>query len=279
MKYILTLTLLMVQLVCSQEKLDFSSSFVDGLDKWVAFEKDGDGKYSFGFIYLDTFAGLTYDFKGSFTFSKEGVAKVEEFNNNFTKFRLEKNNKKVAILSNEVLTSLGVETIPNWLKTYKGDEDSESSLYAYGYLFNDWNKCKEALPYLEKGVEKFPESEKMVTELVFSYNCLKDFKKAELFLKKAKNKYPKSDYIDKELIYTLVYSGKLKETSKAIKKSLKTLPNSKFHGENIYNLMYAYYQKGDKKNFKRWLTNGEKWHKDNDYFIKNIKKMKEALKL
>jgi len=280
MKYILGLSFLLSQLVYGQSDLDFSKLYIDAVDKWIAFEKEEDNSYGFGFVYLDTSAGLTIDSKGSFKVSEEGVFINQHiFDKTSLKARIQKSNRKIAILSNSRLKELGLKVIPDWLKIYKGDANSERSLYAYGYLYNDWNVCDKAVPYLEKGLEKYPENKGVLTELIFSYNCLQQFSKAEDLLVRVSKKHPKDDYINKEIIYTFTKSNKIKKASKSIKKSLKEIPNSRFHGENIHNLLYAYYSKRDSKNFKKWLPKGKKYAKNQKQFLNNIKIMKKELKL
>ena len=67
MKNLLLTLIFLFTLNCfSQEKLIFNSKFTQSEDKWVAFEADSIGSHNFGFIYIDSQAGLTFDYAGSF---------------------------------------------------------------------------------------------------------------------------------------------------------------------------------------------------------------------
>jgi len=59
MKKTLILLILISFKINAQTELLFNKKFIDSEDKWVAFQKDSDNKYGFGFIYIDEEAGLT----------------------------------------------------------------------------------------------------------------------------------------------------------------------------------------------------------------------------
>jgi len=63
----------------------------------------------------------------------------------------------------------------------------------------------------------------------------------------------------------------------AFKKSLKAIPNSKYHAENIHNLLYVYYSKKDVKNFKKWLPEAKKQSKNKPQFLNRINTMEKKL--
>jgi hypothetical protein len=72
MKCALSFFLLITLSTAGQNPLGFNKRFVESEDKWVAFEMDKDSAYSYGFIYIDPQAGLTFNSEGSFTISSSG---------------------------------------------------------------------------------------------------------------------------------------------------------------------------------------------------------------
>ena len=50
----------------AQNNLIFNKRFIECEDKWVAFQMDKDTSHTYGFIYIDSEAGLTLNLEGSF---------------------------------------------------------------------------------------------------------------------------------------------------------------------------------------------------------------------
>jgi hypothetical protein len=57
----------------SQNQLKFDKRNVQCEDKWVAFQMNKDSTYTFGFIYIDSQAGLTFNSEGQFKIEKNGI--------------------------------------------------------------------------------------------------------------------------------------------------------------------------------------------------------------
>lgn len=103
-----------------QHTLKFDQPFIKAEDNWVAFPLNvKDSTYPFGFIYMDMSAGLTFEFTGSFKVDENGNYVSKKILNASYKYRLQANQTKVAIISKEKLTELGVKEIPDWLHNYK----------------------------------------------------------------------------------------------------------------------------------------------------------------
>ena len=260
----------------AQTELLFNKKFIDYEDKWVAFQKDSDNKYGFGFIYIDEEAGLTLNHEGSFTISNNGDFISKKLDSVSMKVRLQNNQVKVAWIPKEKLKQLNVLETPNLLKYYKNDINSIKRLYAWGYKYNSWNKCSRALTYLEKAYEINPEYKNLGVELAYSYNCLNKYKKAILIMEKVVKLNPKDSYSNKELIYAQIKSGKLKSAEKSIKKAIKKT-DGKYNGENIYNLLYTYYEMNDKKKVLNWLDEAKKWNSKNKELMNSIGRMEKDI--
>ena len=73
MKYLSILLIFFACTVQGQTVLKFDKRFVESEDKWVAFQKDKYNAYSYGFIYIDPQAGLTFNQEGNFIISGNGT--------------------------------------------------------------------------------------------------------------------------------------------------------------------------------------------------------------
>jgi tetratricopeptide (TPR) repeat protein len=87
---------------------------------------------------------------------------------------------------------------------------------------------------------------------------------------------PKDSYSNKELIYAQIKSGKLKSAEKSIKKAIKKT-DGKYNGENIYNLLYTYYEMNDKKKVLNWLDEAKKWNSKNKELMNSIGRMEKDI--
>jgi tetratricopeptide (TPR) repeat protein len=197
---LLTISFLSTFNCFSQDKLIFNTKFVQSEDKWVAFEADSIGSHNFGFIYIDSQAGLTFDYTGSFKIEANGkfILKKKELEGSM-KVRLEPNNKLVAIIPESHFSELEISKFPSWLKYYKEDENSIERLYKWGYMYNGWGECAKALEFLEKANRINPDYKGLRVELGFSYNCLNQSQKAIVILEEAIKHEPNDAYIYKEL--------------------------------------------------------------------------------
>jgi len=262
----------------AQTSLNFNKLFVECEDKWVAFQMSEDSTYTYGFIYIDSQAGLTLNREGDFRISLNGLFTPEKMDSFNVKYRLEPNNVKVAIIPSSKYEELQIEKIPNWLHFYKTDSDSIDRLYRWGYMYNGWNMCDTALTFLEKAYKINPKYKGLEVELAFSYNCLGKYDEAITTLRRAVESTPKDAYTNKELIYSLVKSGQLDKAKESCRKAAKVCSDKTYNGENYYNILVEYYLRKDEVNFKLWLKEAEKWIKGNDKIEYNIELMTKELK-
>jgi tetratricopeptide (TPR) repeat protein len=242
MKRILfTLSVVLTINLQAQLNLNFNKRYVECEDKWIVFNLNKDSTYKYGFIYIDASAGLTFNYEGSFKQNSEGKIidiKKEETN---LKYRLEPNNVEVAIIPENLYKDLLIDTIPEWLQGYKTDINTAKRQYKWGYMYNGWNECAKALPFLLRAKEIDPHYEGLAVEIAFSYNCLKEYSKAAEILESAIKINAEDAYINKELIYSLVL----------------------LNAENCVNIMQYFYMQKDKEKFMLWYDELKKWPTEN----------------
>ena len=266
-KLILILCFLTLKLF-AQVDLQFDKRYDECEDKWVAFKKNDDSTYSFGFIYLDEQAGLTLNYEGFFKFNSDKSITVKKSEKTNFKIRLEANNKKVAIIPELIYKDLKIETIPKWLKYYKEDTGTVKRLYRWGYIYNGWNECEKALTFLLSAKEKDPKFDGLNVEIAFSYNCLGMYEKAASILEEEIGLNPSNAYVNKEYIYTQTKNNKIEKAVQQFKNSIKNIKDQKYNAENCFNILQYFFIIKNKENFDIWYKELSNWPSED----KNISK-------
>lgn len=253
-KLILFIVLFSTIYSVAQDKLNFNTKFTQSEDKWVAFPADSLGSHIFGFIYIDSEAGLTFDYSGSFKINSTGkfLLKKKEMEGSI-KHRLQPNNVLVAIIPESHFAELEVSKFPEWLKYYKGDENTIERLYKWGYMYNGWGECAKALEFLEKANKINPDYKGLRVELGFSYNCLGQSQKAISILKAALKTEPKDAYIYKELLYSQIHNNQLDDAIKTYDKVVAEIADKTFNAENAYNILGEYFRQKNINKFNEWI--------------------------
>ena len=281
MKYILLILMIFTINVKAQNELVFNKKSVQCEDKWVAFKNEKDSTLIYGFIYIDSQAGLTLNYEGHFTIDQKGkfIKLINEDSiKSSIKVRLNPKIEGIAEIPESKFVELQIDKIPDWLKIYKEGENTIERLFRWGYLYNGWNECEKALTYLKKAEKLDPNFNGLQTELAFSYNHLKQYDKAESALKIALKNKPKDCYTLKELAYTYRHSEKLKESEEVYNKMVKVCSEKLFIQETAYNLTYRYYELKKLKEFNKWCNEVIKWSDEENIYTKNIELMKSQLK-
>lgn len=276
MKHLLLLFFIVTNLN-AQSTLDFNKRFVESEDKWVAFQKNEEDSYAYGFIYIDEDAGLTLNYEGTFTITQNGEFIPTKFNNSSMKVRLEPNDVLVAFIPEDKFNNLKIEAVPDWLKYYKENENSIERLYKWGFMYNGWNECAKALTFLEKAEKINPKHPQLAVELSFSYNCLKQYSKAENILEKEIKSNSKDAYVSKEYIYTLTKSNNIDKAIKQYKAAAKILEDKQYDAENCYNILQYFYFKKDKENFNIWYKELSKLEINNEMIKQYANTMNEDI--
>lgn len=277
MKYYLICIFFTTIFSYGQNNLVFDKKFVQSEDKWVAFPADSTGSYNFGFIYIDSEAGLTLEYEGDFKIDENGkfIFNKKEFEGSM-KYRLEPNNVNVAFIPNTKLIELGVNPIPNWLKYYKEDENTIERQYQWGYMYNGWGECEKALDFLNNAYKIDPKYKGVRVELAYSYNCLGNYNKAIEYITESMKEEPVTSYLIKELIYSQAKNGDLMDAENTFNLFDSKIADKTYRSENAYNILLGYYLKKDIKNFNRWLKksnlkNDEKFSSYVEQMIYNLK--------
>src|SRR5437868_4916734 len=111
--FLLAFTLITLKLT-AQDNLKFDKRFVQSEDKWVAFQKDKDGEYTYGFIYIDAQAGLTLNYEGKFMINSSGNFIPTKLDSTNLKIRLQPNNVHVAFIPEDKFGELKISKVPEW---------------------------------------------------------------------------------------------------------------------------------------------------------------------
>lgn len=281
MKNVIILFIFFTMSLNAQSLLKFDKRSVQCEDKWVATQMEKDSTYTFGFIYIDSQAGLTLNYEGKFKIDKKGnFNRLEDELDSklgFMKIRLQPNRVLFAEIPESKFKELKIEETPSWLATYKTDENTIERLYRWGYMYNGWDECSKALTFLEKAEKINPKFKGLQTELAFSYNALEKYDKAETALKKALEYNPNDCYTYKELAYTYTKQVKLEKVSDVYNTMSEICKENKFIQETAYNLAYEYFKIKDKAKFKKWKIETEKWSKSENLYTKNLNLMETEL--
>lgn len=277
MKYLFLLIVLPTTALHAQTELNFDKRFVESEDKWVAFQKNEAGSYPFGFIYIDSQAGLTLNYEGTFKISETGEFIPSKIDNTSMKARLEPNNVLVAFIPEQKFNELKIDSIPDWLKHYKTDVNSIERLYKWGYMYNGWNECAKALTFLEKAKTIDPKYKGLAVELAFSYNCLKEYDKAESILEEDIKTNTSDAYVSKEYIYTLTKNNKIDKAIQQYTSAQETVKNKQYDAENCYNILQYFYFQKDKEHFNKWYTELSKLEVQNNMIREYADRMKNDL--
>ena len=277
MKFFFVLLTLLAFHLNAQTGLTFDKRFVESEDKWVAFSMDKDGMNPFGFIYIDSEAGLTLQYLGKFSTNQNGRFVAQKLDTTNVKIRLEANDVRVAFIPENRFAELDIQAIPDWLKFYKMDMGTVKRLYRWGFLYNGWNECAKGSTFLEKAQKMDAQFEGLEVELAFSYNCLGQYNKSISILENVIKREPTDAYINKELVFAFVQSKQLDKAVEACQNALKVCKDKTYNGENCYNVLHGFHAKKDKKNFNLWMKEAKKWNSDNSDRLESIEIMAKQL--
>lgn len=278
-RYALTLLTILAPIFSfAQEKLNFDKQFIHCENKWIALPADTSGAHPFGFVYIDPTAGLTLDFSGTFKIDATGKYLVKKREvTSVMKYRLDRrNNASIAVIPPTKFNELDIKASPDWLASYKVDENSANYFYIRGYTFNAWGDCKSAVNLLEKAYQKDPDYRGLRAELAFSYNCLDRYEDAIKVLKVAATKEPMNAYVNKELIFAQVNTGAIDTAMQTHRSFLQKNGAKNYDTENAFNILNGLYKKNDIVAFDKWLA--ETNIQNDKRFASPIEKMKAQLK-
>jgi tetratricopeptide (TPR) repeat protein len=276
-KYILLIVGFYSITLSAQNTLKFNKRYIDCEDKWVAFKMNKDSSYSFGFIYIDTQAGLTLNWKGNFFIAANGTFIPPKMDTTSIKYKLEYSTNRVAVIPKEKLLELKIPEFPAWLKNYKTDTTSVERLFRIGLIYNIWNENVKAFSFLERAKLINPKFPGLETELGYAYNGLEMYDDALISLENALKYDTDSGSIYKEISYAQVHKDELEKAVSTSKKAIEYCKDNDLKGEIAFNMAQGYYKRKDKNNFKVWAKETKKWVSKDDEYSTTIDKMEKDL--
>lgn len=277
MKYLLLLLVCYSVTLKAQTALTFDKRIVESEDKWVAFKHDKDSTYSYGFIYIDAQAGLTFNYEGKFRIANDGKYVPTKSDTANLKIRLQPNRVKIAFIPNDRFSELKIISTPEWLKYYKTDTNSVARLYRWGFMYNSWNEYSKALTFLEGANKIEPKFPGLELELAFSYNALGQFITAKQYLESAIETNPNECHLYRELSFSEIHLGQLDNAKETYKKGIIVCTDKSMKSEIAHNLARQYYISKDQRNFKYWARETKKWAVNGDQYMNSISKMEAEI--
>jgi tetratricopeptide (TPR) repeat protein len=280
MRVLLIIALLFSLQIKAQTALKFDKTNELCEDKWVAYQKnEKDTSYVFGFIYIDSQAGLTLHYEGNFKIESNGrFTPSRPEGNNRTIVRLEPHKGNIALIPEEKFAELGIKAVPEWLASYKGNENSIERLHRWGYFYNAYNLSSKALTYLEKAYALNPKFPGVEFELGYAYNAVGKFAKAAEILTPAIAASPKECYLYKELSFSYIQLNKIDDASKVARKGIEVCSEKQMQAEIAFNIAGKYFRDKDASNFALWAAETRKWAQKDDVFFKYLAEMETKLK-
>jgi tetratricopeptide (TPR) repeat protein len=271
----LLFTFFLLITIQSYSQLTFDKSILDCEDKWVVFPQDSDGLYKYGFLYVDSQTGITFDYGGKLKIDTTGkILGYPKQEGSSMKIPLNPNKIQIAIIPETNFEELKITKVPESLKNHKMDEGSIERLYSWGSIYNTWGEYQKALDLLEKASKINSEYRELPSQLAYSYNRLNNYIKAIEVLKKALIVNPTDAYINKEYIYALAKSQQLDAAISSYQNSLRVCPDQTYAPENAYYILEGYFYKYDRVNFDKWLAETVVVMSSNEQINKIIEEMK-----
>jgi tetratricopeptide (TPR) repeat protein len=278
MKNILLIIFLLIS-ITSSAQLSFDKTILDCEDKWVAFPEEYGGLYKYGFVYVDSQTGLTFEYSGNLKIDSTGkILAYPKEENSIMKIPLNPTKTIIALIPEANFEELKISKVPDWLSNYKMGEGSIERLYSWGSIYNAWGKYEKALELLEKASKINSEYKGLDIQLAYSYNRLKEYKKAIEVLKKALVVNPTDAFINKEYIYALVNTQQLDAAVNSYTNSLEVCPDKTYVAESAFYILQGYFYKIDKKNFDKWLAKTEIVMSSNEQIKTIVEQMKIEMK-
>jgi len=244
----------------------FNRPFYEFENHWVAFPKNEQtGKYPFGFVYIDEFAGFSFHVEGNFGIDANGKVQMDPADRlpitNVTIVRLGPNTKPVYAIPDNMLESLGVQKEPFWLASYRRDLSTVAAKVSWGKHYNSAGAAQKALEYLESAYQTEPHASGLEFELPYAYNELKQYDKAIAVLSDAIKNKPDNEMFYRELGYSYMNKGDLDGAMKIYLKGIEVCGerNRETKAEMAWNLAVVYRTQKNDEEFKKWGQNAKSW--------------------
>lgn len=278
MRYIFFFLLICSISVSAQIKLDFDKRFIECEDKWIALPMSKDSTFMYGFVYLDQTAGLTFHLEGTFKISNETfiVVNKQPIANRIIQ-RLSPNQVKVALIPPSKMNELQLNQEPDWLKIYKRDSNSITSLFRLGSTFNAWKENTKALTYLDQVKKIDPNYKGLVYEEAFAYNALGAYDKAVEVITAGLKLNENDCSLYAELAYAQMNLKQVEKSIETCKKALVNCSDTNLKSQMMYNIVYHFYNIKDKAQFNIWSEEAKKLFGTNANILQTLEKWKAEL--
>ncbi len=280
MKNLLISTLLLFVsfeiLAQADPELKYDQPFTKCEKKWVVLSRsEADRNYTFGYIYIDSQAGFTFDLQGMFMVDATGryiKDTISLKNSGSIKYRIAPNWRPVALLPSKHFNELKIKAEPDWVKTYYNYTDTLAHNYRWGWIYNDINDSQTALTYLEKVYKVNPHYPGVEFEMTFAYNALGKFNDAIKLLEPAISNDPKNTFFYKELAYAYFHAQQYEKAILTYKTGLEFFPNerSETRGEFAFNMANAYKTLNNEAEYKAWMVRAKDYTPTNSRYYKAI---------
>jgi tetratricopeptide (TPR) repeat protein len=243
--------------------LKFNKRYTQCERKWIVRRPDSAGKYSFGFIYIDSQAGFTFDFKGNFIVDENNkyIVDTSISHNTSIKARLYPQWGNVAIIPASHFNELGIKPQPNWIGAYYNYTDTVQHNYRWGFIYNDLDQCDTALVYLNKAYAVKPHYQGLEFELIFAYNALARYDDALNIINAALQNDPKNVMFYRELGYAYLKKKNFDKSVASYKQGIDmcTDKQNDAKGEMAINLASAYKLMGNQDEYMNWGNKAKAW--------------------
>lgn len=243
--------------------------------KWVALTKrDKSGRYIYGYVFIDEKAGFVFYAGGLFRVNKNQKYEIDTvaFSKEHPKVLIKPNWQKVAIISPQHCSELGLDPMPDWVKPYYTYTDTATYDQRIGFLYNDLDEPALALPYLQKSWQLNTRSKGTAYDLGYAYNELGKYDQAISVLTPAILLGSDNAFLYKQL--GDAYAAK-NDTTKAIdsyKRAIDHFPTGKNEAkaEAAYVLADMYKKNGYADEYKNWMLKAKSYSPADSRYYKLI---------
>jgi tetratricopeptide (TPR) repeat protein len=255
--------------------LKFNKRYTKCERKWVVLsKKDSSKEYLFGFIYLDSEAGFTFDLQGSFSIDKNNkyITDTTKAKDRSVKVRLIPNWQRVALMSPDHYRELKIKPEPDWIKNYYTYTDTVAHYYRWGWFYNDLDESEIALVYLKQAYQIKQHAPGVEFEMAYAYNVLKQYDAAIGILAPALQNKPNEALFYKELAFAYSHKRDFDSAISTYKKGLEYFPDkpSDAKGEMAFNMAGIYKEIGNMDEYKNWMIKAKLYVLPDSIYYKRI---------
>lgn len=260
--------------------LKFDTTVPDAENHYIVLPiKEGDKKFSLGFIYFDESAGYTLEYLGDLH-EEAGLLKYkprEEAQTSSMKVRINNLGFKSAVVPNDFLKKFNLPLQPNWLKIYLSSAPENEKALKRASTMNGANFPQLALPKLLELYKNNFRTESLYFELAFSYNALGKFAEAEQICNEAIKNNKTDDFVFKEYIYSLIHQNKIKEADAFLTKNKSAYKDENSKIESMVNMVALGAKNNDLIIAEKWLKE-LKSQPNVGRYQKNINQLEDLIK-